>query len=402
MEYSVVDRPEESRLEEDEINLLELLRVIVRRKRTIIILCAVAVLLSVAYSLILPNIYTATAKVLPPQKESGGGLSALLSQAGGLAGLAGGMGLGGSSELYIGILKSRSVADAVIKKLDLTTEFRAKTPDEARNALAGVVKVQAGKDGIISVSADSKDPKKAAILANAMVEELGRRSVQLNLSKVGTERVFLEKRLEVVKADLKKAEDELKRFAEQNRAIRVDAQATASIQGIAQLKAEIVSKEVQLESLRSFQTDESPEIKALRAGIARLKGQLGVMAGSGRSSDAILPVGSVPNLGLEYARLLREQKIQETIFEQLTKQYEMAKLNEAKDSSSIQVLDEAVAPTKKSKPKRSLIVILSAVTAFFVGIFWVFIQEYFGKMSSEDRAIWQDIKESCRLRPGKG
>ncbi|TWJ17076.1 GumC family protein [Geobacter argillaceus] len=402
MEQSVVNRPEERVAEEEEINLLELVRVIVRRKRTIITLCAVAVLLSVAYSLTLPNIYTATAKILPPQKESGGGLSALLSQAGGLAGLAGGMGLGGSSELYIGILKSRSVADAVIKKLDLTTEFRAKTPDEARNALAGVVKVQAGKDGIISVSADSKDPKKAAILANAMVEELGRRSVQLNLSKVGTERVFLEKRLEVVKADLKKAEDELRRFAEQNRAIRVDAQATASIQGIAQLKAEIVSKEVQLESLRSFQTDESPEIKALRAGIARLKGQLGAMAGSGRSSDAILPVGSVPNLGLEYARLLREQKIQETIFEQLTKQYEMAKLNEAKDSSSIQVLDEAVAPTKKSKPKRLLIVLLSTVTAFFVGIFWVFIQEYLGKMSNEDRAIWQDIKESCRLRPGKG
>ncbi len=403
MEHSVVNRPEERPVEEDEINLLELVRVIVRRKRTIIILCAFAALLSVAYSLILPNIYTATAKILPPQKESGGGLSALLSQAGGLAGLAGGMGgLGGSSDLYIGILKSRSVADAVIKRLDLLKEYKAKTPDEARNALASAVKVQAGKDGIISVSSDNKDPKKAALLVNTLVEELGRRSVQLNLSKAGNERVFLEKRLELVKGDLKKAEEDLRRFSEQNKAIKVDAQATASIQGIAQLKAEIVSKEVQLESLRSFQTDESPEIRALRAGIARLKGQLGTMAGSGRSSDAILSMGSVPNLGLEYARLLREVKIQETIFEQLTKQYEVAKLNEAKDSSSLQVLDEAVAPTKKSKPKRSLIVILSTVSAFFVGIFLVFIQEYFGKMSSEDRAIWQDIRNSCRFRPGRG
>jgi len=404
MEQSVVNRPEERPVEEDEINLLELVRVIVRRKRTIITLCVVAALLSVAYSLTLPNIYTATAKILPPQKESGGGLSALLSQAGGLAGLAGGMGggIGGSSDLYIGIIKSRSVADAVIKRLDLRKEYKAKTPDEARKALASAVKVQAGKDGIISVSSDNKDPQKAALLVNTLVEELGRRSVQLNLSKAGTERVFLEKRLEVVKVDLKKAEDDLRRFAEQNRAIKVDAQATASIQGIAHLKAEIVTKEVQLESLRSFQTDESPEIKALRAGIARLKGQLGAMAGSGRSSDAILSVGSVPNLGLEYARRMREQKIQETIFEQLTKQYEVAKLNEAKDSSSLQVLDEAVAPAQKSKPKRSLIVLLSTVTAFFIGIFWVFIQEYFGKMSSEDRAIWQDIKNSCRLRPGRG
>jgi uncharacterized protein involved in exopolysaccharide biosynthesis len=403
MEKSVVNRPEERVVEEEEINLLELVRVIVRRKLTIITLCAVAAILSLAYSLTLPNIYTATAKILPPQKESGGGLSALLSQAGGLAGLAGGMsGLGGSADLYIGIFKSRSVADAVIKRLDLVKEYKAKTPDEARNALASAVKIQAGKDGIISVSSDNEDPQKAALLVNTMVDELGRRSVQLNLTKAGSERVFLEKRLDLVKVDLKKAEEDLRRFSEQNKAIKVDAQATASIQGIAQLKAEIVTKEVQLESLRSFQTDESPEVKALRAGIARLKGQLGAMAGSGRSSDAILSVGSVPNLGLEYARLMRELKIQETIFEQLTKQYEMTKLNEAKDSSSLQVLDEAVAPTRKSKPKRSLIVILSTVTAFFVGIFWVFIQEYFGKMSSEDRAIWQDIKESCRLRPGKG
>lgn len=401
MEPSAVNRPEEM-IAEEEINLLELLRVVVRRKRTILTLCVVAAVSSVVYSLIQPNIYTATAKVLPPQKESGGGLSALLSQAGGLAGLAGGMGLGGSSELYIGILKSRSVADAVIKRLALADEFKTKTADATRAALASTVKVQAGKDGIISVSADSRDPKKAALLANTMVDELGRRSVQLNLSKAGTERVFLEKRLEVVKTDLKKAEDDLKRFAEQNRAIKVDAQATAGIQGIAQLKAEIVAKEVQLESLRSFQTDENPEVKALRAGINRLKGQLGAMSGSGRSGDAILTMGSVPNLGLEYARLMREQKIQEAIFEQLTKQYEMAKLNEAKDSSSLQVLDEAVAPTQKSKPKRSLIVILSTVTAFFAGIFLVFIQEYASKMSNEDLVIWQEIKDSCRLGRRKG
>lgn len=397
-----VETSNQMQLDEEEINLLELLRVIVRRKRTIILLCTVAAVLSVAYSLTLPNIYTATAKVLPPQREAGGGLSALLSQAGGLAGLAGGMGLGGSSDLYIGILKSRSVADEVIKRLDLGNEFKAKTPDETRIALASSIKVQAGKDGIISVSSDSKDPQKAALLVNTMVEELGRRSVQLNLTKAGSERVFLEKRLDLVKVDLKKAEEELKRFAEQNKAIKVDAQATASIEGIAQIRAHIATSEVQLETLRSFQTDESQEVKNVKAGLAKLRSQLGIMAGSGRSSDAILPVGSVPNLGLEYARRMRELKIQEAIFEQLTKQYEVAKLNEAKDSSSLQVLDEAVAPTKKSKPKRSLIVLLSTVTAFFIGIFWVFIQEYFGKMSSEDRAIWQDIRNSCRLRPGRG
>ena len=129
-------------VEEQEINLLELLQVIARRKMVIVKLCGAVAVLAVIYSLTLPNIYTATAKVLPPQKESGGGLSAILGQVGGLAGLAGGaMGLGGSSELYLGILKSRSVADAVIKRLDLAREFKTKTPDETRRVLEGVVKV---------------------------------------------------------------------------------------------------------------------------------------------------------------------------------------------------------------------------------------------------------------------
>lgn len=385
-------------VEEDEINLLELLQVLVRRKRLIMVMCAVASLLSVAYSLTLPNIYTATARVLPPQKDGGGGLSALLGQqAGALAGLAGVGGLGGGADLYVGILKSRSVADAVIKKLDLQKELKTKTSDETRTKLQNVVKIQAGKDGIITVAADSRNPQLAARLANTFVDELGKKSVELNLTKAGTERIFLEKRLDVVKADLKKAEDALKGFQQKNRAFKVDDQATATIEGAAKLKAEIVSKEVQLASLRSFQTNENPEVKAVEAALAKLRGQLGAITGGGRSNDLMLSAGSMPSLGLEYVRLMREVKTQEAIFEQLTKQYEVAKLGEAKDSSSIQVLDEAVVPQQKSKPKRSLIVILSTVTAFFLGIFIVFIQEYTQKMSDDDRNRWNEIKESLSL-----
>ncbi|WP_298271272.1 GNVR domain-containing protein [Geobacter sp.] len=383
----------ETIMEEEEINLLELLQVIVRRKRFIASLCSAVAVVAVIYSLTLPNIYSASAKILPPQKESGGGLSALLGQAGALAGLAGGsFGLGGGADLYIGILKSRSVADAIIKKLDLARELKTKTPDETRNALQGMVKVQAGKDGIITITADNKDPRRAAQLANAFVEELGRRSVELNLSRAGTERVFLEKRLDVVKGDLKRAEDDLKAFQERNKAFKVDAQATATIEGVAKLKAEIVAREVQLASLKSYQTEENPEVRAVEAALAKLRGQMGAMTGDGRSGDGILSAGSVPSLGLQYVRLMREVKTQEAIFEQLTKQYEVAKLSEAKDSSSLQVLDEAVVPQKKSKPKRALIVILATVTAFFVSIFTVFLQEYFAKMGEEDRARWNEIK----------
>lgn len=384
----------ESHYAEEEINLLELLQVIARRKMVIVKLCCVVALLSICYSLTLKNIYTASAKILPPQKDSGSGLSALLSQAGGLAGLAaGGMGLGGSSDLYMGILKSRSVADAVIKQLDLQKEFKTKTIDDTRKTLEGVVKFKSGKDGIISIDADNTDPKKAALLANTFVEELGRRSVQLNLSKAGSERMFLEKRLEVVKVDLRNAENDMKSFQEKYKTIKADSQATAAIEGIARLKAEIISKEVQLASLRNSMTDESNEVKTVQAGLNRLKSQLGSMTGSG-GMDIIPSMGNVPSLGVEYVRKLRELKIQEAIFEQLTKQFEVAKISEAKDSSTLQVLDEAVAPLSKSKPKRALIVMLSTVTAFFVSVFIVFIQEYLSKMSPEDTEIVRNIRNS--------
>jgi tyrosine-protein kinase Etk/Wzc len=383
-------------VEEEEINLLELVRVMAKRKRLVIKFCTAAAIISVVYSLLLPNIYSATAKVLPPPKEGGGGLAALLGQAGGLAGLA--AGVGGGADLYLGILKSRSVADGVIKRLDLATVFKTQTPDETRKTLEGAVKMQAGKDGIIAITADSKDPKLAAALANAFVEELGRKSVQLNLTKAGTERVFLEKRIEVVKDDLKRAEEDLKSFQERNKAVKVDAQAVASIEGIARMKAEIVAKEVQLATLRSYQTDESPEVKLLQAAIGKLRSQLGGLAGGGSGGEGIPNIGSVPNLGLEYARRMRELKTQEAIYEQLTKQYEVAKLTEAKDSSSLQVLDEAVVPVKKSKPKRSLIVILATVTAFFAAIFLAFILEYLEKMPAEDRARWDEIKGMLSLR----
>jgi uncharacterized protein involved in exopolysaccharide biosynthesis len=149
---------------------------------------------------------------------------------------------------------------------------------------------------------------------------------------------------------------------------------------------------VQLAALRNSLTDEAPEVRTLLAGISQLRGQLASMSGAGDRSSVIPGVGTAPAIGIEYVRLLRELKIQEVTFEQLTKQFELAKINEARDSSSIQVLDEAVAPSKKSKPKRAIIVILATVTAFFCSIFLVFIQEYFSKMSAEDAAIIQEMK----------
>lgn len=380
--------------EEQDINLLELLQVIVKRKAFIIKLCSVAIVVSVIYSLTLTNIYSATAKILPPQKDSSSGLSALLG-AGGLAGLAGlaAGGLGGGSELYLGILKSRSVADGVIQRLDLAKVYKSKTVEETRKSLDGAVKVQVGKDGIISITAQDKDPVLSALLANTFVDELGKTTVRLNLSKAGTERVFLEKRLALVKKDLKTAEDELKAFAQLNKIVQVDSQARATIEGIARLKAELASKEVQLAVLRSSQTDQNPDVKAAQTGIARLKGELSALTGSDGSAYGIPSIGNVPGVGLDYLRKMREVKTQEAIFEQLTKQYEIAKINEAKDTSSFQILDEAVVPVRKSKPSRALIVILTTMAAFFISVVTVFIQNFLAKMSDDDKKIIAEIKK---------
>lgn len=387
---------------DDEINLLELLRVLVRNLPLIAKICASALFLSLVYSLTITNIYTAKATLLPPQKDSSGGAAALLaSMGGGLAGLAGG--LGGSADLYLGILKSRTVTDSVIKRLDLHTELKSKNADDTRKKLGAMVKFQAGKDGIITITADSKDAVKAALLANTFVDELQKKSLQLNLTKASTERSFLEKRLAVVKQDLKIAEEDMKGFQEKNKTIKADSQAAAAIEGIARLRAEIVSKEVQLAALRSSMTDENAEVRTLLAGIAKLKSQQNAMSGAGTGGGVIPSVGSAPSIGVEYIRRLRELKTQEALFEQLTKQFELAKINEARDSSSLQVLDEAVTPLRKSKPKRALIVILSTVTAFFGSIFLVFIREYLAKLSPEDSAIMDEMKGSLKgmLRVGR-
>lgn len=380
---------------EEEINLLELLRVVVRNLPLIAKITATAALLSVVYSLTLTNVYTAKATLLPPQKDSGGGAAALLaSMGGGLAGLAGG--LGGSADLYLGILKSRTVTDSVIKRLDLDKELKSKNADDTRRKLQGLVKFQAGKDGIITITADYKDPAKAALFANTFIDELQKKSLQLNLTKASTERSFLEKRLVVVKQDLKNAEEDMKIFQEKNKTIKADSQAAAAIEGIARLRAEMVSKEVQLAALRNSMTDENSEVKTLLAGISKLRSQLNAMSGSGGGGGVIPSVGNAPAIGVEYIRRLRELKTQEALYEQLTKQFELAKINEARDSSSIQVLDEAVAPLRKSKPKRSLIVILTTVTAFFCSVFLVFIREYLAKLPPEDSAIMDEMKDALK------
>jgi uncharacterized protein involved in exopolysaccharide biosynthesis len=380
---------------EREINLLELFRVLVRRRMVMVKICSVAIVLSIGLSLVMKNVYTATSTILPPPREysiGGGGGAGGLSASAILTG--GGALVTAHLELYVTIFKSRNVLDAVIQRLDLQKVLKAKNLEAARKRVKNSVKFKSGKDGTITVSASNRDPQLAAQLVNTFVEEMSRRSSQLYITKAGTERSFLEKRLLEVRKELTVAEDALRAFQEKNKTLRADGQASIAVEGIARLRLEIVNREVQLATLRNSMTDESNEVKALQAAIAGLKRQMGAMSGSGGANSYIPAAGNVPGIMSEFLRLVREVKILETVFEQLSKQHELAKINESRDSGTVQVIDEAIPPVTKSSPKRSLIVIVAAFAAFFISIVTIFVQEYLSKLSTEDAEIVKEIRQS--------
>ncbi len=387
---------------DDEINLLEYLLVIVKHKKMIFLTCLVTFILTCGITLLMPNIYMSTARILPPQNDKGG-LSSMLGSVSNIAALAGLSVGSGSGELYVGMLKSRSIADVIIDKFDLMELYDQKYRVKTYEILNDAVNFSVGKDdGIITVTAEDEDPKRAADIANTYIEELKKLNIKLNLNNAGRERLFLEERLAVVQNDLSKAEDALKDFQEKNKAIRIDAQASAIIDAFATLKGELASKEVELGVLRSSQTDQNPQVKALREEITQIREQISQLEqshdGKTSSADIFLATSEVPALGIQYARLLRDLKVQETLYELVTKQYEVAKISEAKNTSTIQVLDAAMVPDKKSKPRRSMIVLAATFAMGFFALIFAFIREYGQRMDKEDRLLWQKIKENISLK----
>lgn len=383
---------------EDEINLLDLLLVLAKNWKMIIGVPFVVVVITAIFTLFMPNIYTAKTMILPGDDNSGGMMSAMMGQLGGLAALAGGS-LGGASkaDLYITMMNSEMIEGPIVDRFKLMKLYHAKFRATAYKTLDASSTISAGKkDGVITIAVDNEDPKLAAAIANAYVEELGKLAAKLSMTGAGNSRVFLEERLTKAKVDLAAAEDTLKSFQTRNKAVAVTDQAQATLQGVALLRAQLVAQEVQLATLRQIFTDNSQEVKSTKATIANLRGQITRMEGSG--SEGSMPgVGAMPKLGQEYMRLMREFKIQETLVELLTKQYEMTKLNEAKDVVPFQVLQSARVPELKSKPKRSLIVIMSAFASGFLMVLVAFVREFSAKMNDEDRSRWRELQRVLPL-----
>jgi len=375
---------------EDEINLLDLLLVILKRKRMIFTILSAVIVLSVIVSLISPKSYIATARILPPQK-SGSSMSGLLSQVGGTLGsLASGIiGKESTSDVYVGILESRTVADNLIKEYDLMELYETKYMADTYRALSEMSAFDVdNKSQIISISVEDRDPQMAAKIANSYVEELDIINRTVNITEGQRKRIFLEKRLQTVKEDLIKAEMDLKAFQEEYKLVSIDEQARVAIEGAAEIKAQIIAAQTQLEVLKDFGTEKQNEALMLKARIAELQKQLArIESGSNDkdNDDFYIPFSELPDLGMRLARLTREFKIQENVFELLTSQHELAKIEEAKDVNTIQVLDEAVPPDKKAKPKRRIIVILSTFVALFFSVFLAFFLEFVEKVRTEDK-----------------
>lgn len=371
-------------------SLLDYFLIIAKYKKMILRSTVIAGVIGVLYSLTLTAIYTAKTMILPGEEDKGI-MGAMMAQMGGLGGLAG-EALGGKTkaELYVTMLRSETIKDKIIDRFKLIEAYKAKYRTTVYKSLDEKTKINVNKkDGVITIAVDDKDPKLAADMANAYVSELGKLALGLTTTGAGNNRVFLEKRLAETRADLTRAEDALKAFQAKNKAISVTDQAKATIEGVAQLRAQLALQEVQLATLRDQLTDSSQEVKAAKATSANLRAQIARLESAGGGSSSIPNVGDVPRLGQEYMRLMRDFKIQEAILEMLTKQYEMASLSEAKDVSPVQILQVAKVPELKSRPSRAKIVVQSTFVVFFFSVLYAFAREGFARMSDNELSRWK-------------
>jgi len=395
----LVQDPQDSVYDQEGKHFLEPLIVMAKHKVLILGTTVGAALLSIVIVLLLPQYFTAEAKLLPPQ-QSQSMASAMMSQLGQLAPLlqaAGGKDLGirNPNDMYVAMLKSRTVADALIDRFSLMNVYHKKLREEARRRLEDLTQIAAGKDGIISVSVDDRSPARAAEMANAYIDELEKLTRTLAITDAGKRRIFFEREVKDANDELAAAESQLKQTEESTGIIQLDSQAKVMLQAYADLRAQVAMKQVELQSMRSFATAENPDLIRVQQELAALQTQLSRFErGQGTRSPTDLALEKVPGAGLEYVRKLREVKYRETLFELLAKQYEAARIDEARDASVIQVMDKAITPEKRSWPKRGLFVIAVTLFAFLVGILLAYLTESL-KRTKEDphfAAKWHLLK----------
>jgi uncharacterized protein involved in exopolysaccharide biosynthesis len=381
------------RYDEEEVNLLDYWRVVRKHLRLIGVLSVIAVLATMGYSLWTPKIYEATATILAPDERGGRGLGLITALAASGAAQAAPVlsmpSLTPQRDIFLSILKSRTMAQDVVQRFDLQDRYQTLFQGDAIRRLSGVVTVTLSKDGVISVAVEETDPQLAAEMANFYVSNLDHMLTRFATTEASKQRVFIADRLVETERELHRAEEALRQFQETNKVIALQEQARGAVETAAQLKGEIMASEVQLEVMRKFATDANPEVVKLKQRIQEMKRQLsGMQYGKGwvlpaenrtpgePRHEIHIPFAQVPELGIELARLMRDVKVQETVYSLLTQQLEQAKIAEARDMPTVQALDSAVPADRKSKPKIKLNMAVAGVTSLCVGILLAFFLEY--------------------------
>ena len=358
--------------DDDEISLLDLLQVIVDNLRLLVLGPLVCGLAALGFSFTIPPTYTAKTQFLPPQQQQSSAAS-MLASLGALGGLAGAAtGLKNPADQYVAFMKSVSVQDALIDRFKLIDKYEAKLKTDVRSVLAGNVRIASGKDGLISVEVDDTDPKFAADLANAHVEELRKLLGRLAVTEAQQRRMFFEKQLIQTKDNLTKADLALKSSGINSSVLK--SSPGSAVEAVARLKAGISVQEVKLGSMRNYLTESSPDFKQALGELSSLKAQL---AKAEKEEPAVQGES-------DYVARYREFKYQETMFELFAKQFELAKLDESREGAVIQVLDAAEPPERKAKPKKALIAIIATLVFGFALLMFVFVRSALKNASQDE------------------
>lgn len=395
------------------------------QERQFLLRCAlVGVVCSTLLAFLLPVRYTSTTRLMPPD-QSGGGLAALAALAKGSSssgssdlGIMGSelLGMRTTSDLFVGVLGSRTVQDDLINKFNLRKAYGDRHIEEARKDLRRRISVEGDrKSGIVTIEVADRNPQRAAQMARECVEQLNQIVVTLNTSSAHKERVFLENRLQQVQQDLETAEQDFSKFASQNTALDVKEQGKAMLNAAAELEGQLIAAQTQLEGLRQIYTDNNIRVRSLEARIAEYRRQLKNLtgnadgtdtdaqtAGSAGSSDDLYPsIRKLPVLGVTWADLYRQTKVQEVVFETLTKQFEMAKVEEAREVPSIKVLDAADVPEERSFPPRVIVICVGTVLITILCIVWVLARSRWQEIDAQDpaRSLAREVVETVQSAP---
>ncbi len=391
-----------------EVDIKDYAKILVKRRGIITFNMIVITLLAIVISLLLPPKWTAKTTILPPMEETGSmGISALFG--GGVGGIleGGGLsrmlpGMATASDLFAKELKSRRIMEEVIRKNDLLSLYKTKLMEDGLEKLSGHTTIEVSPEGIISISVTERSPELASQIANSFIEELDRFNRNVNMTIGKKNRLFLEERLETVKKDLRAAEESLRVFKERHKTVSLSTEMSAAIEAVSNIKTQIMADEVQLGMLYNYSSKNNPEIIRLQNEIAQLKIKEREIERKGKAKEGFgagfsIPFEKIAEVSLELTRRNRNMSVQGELYKLLTQQYEQAKIMEVRDTPTVQVLDIATPPQRRSFPQRRKIVVVAFIFGFFIGTGLALLSEYTEKIEMrKESAEWRDMGKVIR------